>query len=84
MNIPRKAVASLTLALSALVVLSSPGGSRSCATATVRTVKIADGELWWGAANFFGTNMPFSAKTRLAVATIQTSARRCSSLTAAA
>ena len=69
MNIPRKAVAFLTSAVSALTVLSvaaaSTGGSRSCATANVRTVKIEDGELWWGAANFFGTNMPFSAKTRL-------------------
>ena len=46
---------------------ASAGGSRSCATADVRTVKIEDGELWWGAANFFGTNMPFSAKTRLTV-----------------
>ena len=71
MNIPRKAVAFLTSAVSALTVLSvataSTGGSRSCATADVRTVKIEDGELWWGAANFFGTNMPFSAKTRLTV-----------------
>ncbi len=69
MNIPRKAVAFLTLAFSALAVLSSAaaGGSRSCAAADVRTVKIEDGELWWGAANFFGTNMPFSAKTRLTV-----------------
>ena len=58
-------------AMAAWTVLSSnaasPGGSRSRATAAVRTVKIEDGELWWGAANFFGTNMPFSAKTRLAV-----------------
>ena len=46
---------------------ASPGGSRSRATADVRTVKIEDGELWWGAANFFGTNMPFSAKTRLTI-----------------
>ena len=71
MNIPRKAVAFLTSAVSALTVLSvaaaSTGGSRSCATADVRTVKIEDGELWWGAANFFGTNMPFSAKTRLTI-----------------
>ena len=37
------------------------------AAADVRTVKIEDGELWWGAANFFGTNMPFSAKTRLTI-----------------
>ena len=71
MNIPRKAVAFLTSAVSALTVLSvaaaSTGGPRSCATADVRTVKIEDGELWWGAANFFGTNMPFSAKTRLTI-----------------
>ena len=58
-------------AMMALAVLpsnaTSPGGSRSRATADVRTVKIEDGELWWGAANFFGTNMPFSAKTRLTI-----------------
>ena len=46
---------------------ASPGWSRSRVTADVRTVKIEDGELWWGAANFFGTNMPFSAKTRLTI-----------------
>ena len=61
----------LVLAVSVLEALlsaaASTGGSRSCATADVRTVKIEDGELWWGAANFFGTNMPFSAKTRLTI-----------------
>ena len=57
----------LTLVTVALLAVTSSGGSPSCATANVRTVKIEDGELWWGAANFFGTNMPFSAKTRLTV-----------------
>ncbi|MBQ3747217.1 MAG: dihydrodipicolinate synthase family protein [Kiritimatiellae bacterium] len=33
----------------------------------VRSVKIEDGENWWGAANFFGTNMPFTAKTDLKI-----------------
>ena len=35
----------------------------AAAFADVKTVRIADGENWWGAANFFGTNMPFTAKT---------------------
>ena len=35
--------------------------------AKVKTVQIADGENWWGAANFFGTNMPFTAKTDLKI-----------------
>ena len=59
MNIPRKRFLPVALALSALAVLPS--------LADVRTAKIEDGELWWGAANFFGTNMPFSAKTRLTI-----------------
>ena len=33
----------------------------------VRTVQIEEGENWWGAANFFGTNMPFTAKTSLKI-----------------
>ena len=37
------------------------------ASADVRTVKIEEGENWWGAANFFGTNMPFTAKTSLKI-----------------
>ena len=37
------------------------------ASADVRTVKMDDGENWWGAANFFGTNMPFTAKTSLKI-----------------
>ena len=37
------------------------------AFADVKTVKIADSENWWGAANFFGTNMPFTAKTDLKI-----------------
>ena len=35
--------------------------------ANVKTIRIADGENWWGAANFFGTNMPFTAKTDLKI-----------------
>ena len=35
--------------------------------ADVRTVTIGEGERWWGAANFFGTNMPFTAATRLKI-----------------
>ena len=37
------------------------------ASAETRTVKIEEGERWWGAANFFGTNMPFTASTRLKI-----------------
>ena len=37
------------------------------ASAEPRTVKIEEGERWWGAANFFGTNMPFTASTRLKI-----------------
>ncbi len=33
----------------------------------VRTVEMEAGENWWGAANFFGTNMPFTAKTSLKI-----------------
>ena len=32
-----------------------------------RTVMMEKGENWWGAANFFGTNMPFTAKTSLTI-----------------
>ena len=32
-------------------------------TADVVAVNISPRECWWGAANFFGTNMPFTAKT---------------------
>ena len=35
--------------------------------ANVRTVIMEKGENWWGAANFFGTNMPFTAKTSLKI-----------------
>ena len=37
------------------------------AFADMRTVEMAPGENWWGAANFFGTNMPFTAKTDLKI-----------------
>ena len=37
------------------------------AFADVRTVVMEPGENWWGAANFFGTNMPFTAKTDLKI-----------------
>ena len=37
------------------------------AFADVRTVGMEDGENWWGAANFFGTNMPFTARTDLKI-----------------
>ena len=36
-------------------------------SANVRTVVMEKGENWWGAANFFGTNMPFTAKTDLKI-----------------
>ena len=35
--------------------------------AKVRTVIMEKGENWWGAANYFGTNMPFTAKTSLKI-----------------
>ena len=35
------------------------------AFADVLTVDMEPGENWWGASNFFGTNMPFTAKTDL-------------------
>ena len=47
--------------LAAVVVVSAS------VFADVQTVQIADGENWWGAANFFGTNMPFTAKTDLKI-----------------
>ena len=37
------------------------------APGNVRTVEMEAGENWWGAANFFGTNMPFTAKTSLKI-----------------
>lgn len=37
------------------------------AFADIRTVDMEPGENWWGAANFFGTNMPFTAKTDLKI-----------------
>lgn len=37
------------------------------AFADMRTVEMTPGENWWGAANFFGTNMPFAAKTDLKI-----------------
>ena len=49
------------LALCALALCALP------AFAETRTVKIEEGERWWGAANFFGTNMPFTASTRLKI-----------------
>ena len=40
----------------------------SCAaTAGVKSVRMEPGENWWGAANYFGTNMPFTAKTDLKI-----------------
>ncbi len=37
------------------------------ASAEKRTVVMDGGENWWGAANFFGTQMPFTAKTKLTI-----------------
>lgn len=37
------------------------------AAANTKTLEIESGENWWGAANFFGTNMPFTAKTNLKI-----------------
>jgi len=37
------------------------------AYAEVRKIAMMEGENWWGAANYFGTNMPFTAKTRLSI-----------------
>ena len=42
-------------------------GAALASLAEVRTVQIEKGERWWGAANFFGTNMPFTATTRLKI-----------------
>ena len=40
----------------------------SCAaTAGVKSVRMEPGENWWGAANYFGTNMPFTAQTDLKI-----------------
>ena len=40
----------------------------SCAaTAGVKSVRMEPGENWWGAANYFGTNMPFTAQTDLVI-----------------
>lgn len=39
----------------------------SCALADAVTVKMLDGENWWGAANYFGSQMPFTEKTSLNV-----------------
>ena len=36
--------------------------------AGTQTVKMTAGENWWGAANFFGTKMPFTEKTDLKIA----------------
>ena len=49
----------------AALVLASAVAASACAD--TRTVKMEPGEKWWGAANFFGTNMPFTAKTDLKI-----------------
>ncbi len=48
--------------LIALAVLAAHG-----AFAGATTVRIAEGENWWGAANYFGRQMPFTSGTRLSV-----------------
>jgi len=51
-----------------LAVLGMLAATCVCAEAhDVRIVKMENGERWWGAANFFGTNMPFNAKTDLTI-----------------
>ncbi len=39
----------------------------SAVSAGTASVKMSAGENWWGAANFFGTKMPFTAKTDLKI-----------------
>ena len=38
-----------------------------CAFADAVSVKMLDGESWWGAANYFGSQMPFTEKSALKV-----------------
>ena len=52
---------STLLVLLAVMLVSCGGG------ATGLDVKFAEGELWWGAANFFGTQMPFGATTDVVI-----------------
>ncbi len=49
----------LAASASGLLALSSLAGTA--------TVKMNPGENWWGAANFFGTKMPFTEKTDLLI-----------------
>ena len=42
-------------------------GFATSVLAGTATVKMSPGENWWGAANFFGTKMPFNAKTDLKI-----------------
>ena len=48
--------------LIAFAVLAAHG-----AFAGATTVRIAEGENWWGAANYFGRQMPFTSGTKLSV-----------------
>ena len=50
-----------------IVVALAVSATSMLSAADVAAVKIASGECWWGAANFFGTNMPFTAKTNLKI-----------------
>lgn len=50
-----------------LLVASASGFLALSSLAGTATVKMNPGENWWGAANFFGTKMPFTEKTELRI-----------------
>ena len=50
----------MKVVLAAMIVAASVGSY-----ADVLDVKMLDNEKWWGAANFFGTKMPFTSSTGL-------------------
>ena len=50
-----------------LLVASASGLLALSSLAGTATVKMNPGENWWGAANFFGTKMPFTEKTELRI-----------------
>ena len=55
------------LGWSGLAAVSASGLVALSAFAGTATVKMNPGESWWGAANFFGTKMPFTEKTALTI-----------------
>lgn len=50
-----------------LLIASASGLLALSSLAGTATVKMNPGENWWGAANFFGTKMPFTEKTELRI-----------------